>query len=204
MHNSKNSRLGTGALHAFYNMNIKNYKNQLLIAMPSMRGEFFTKSVVFIYEHSASNGTLGFIINKPLSAVLGNVFEHLDIRVKDEKIAERPIFSGGPMGPDQGFVIHDLMNLAGSKNDLKVTVSTSREILVDIGAGKGPDNFMITLGYSGWEPGQLEHEIAQNDWLVVTLDKKIIFDTPIPQRWSVAALSIGIDMNRLSSQVGHA
>ena len=185
-------------------MQIKNYKNQLLISMPLVRGEFFSKSVVFMYEHSAKEGGLGFIINKPLSAALGNVFEHLNIPVKVEKVAERQIFTGGPMGPDQGFVIHDSVSSADRKNNLSVTVSTTREILVDIAAGKGPDNFMVTLGYSGWEPGQLEKEIQQNDWLVVPLDKKIIFDTPIAQRWSVAAQSIGIDMSRLSSQVGHA
>ena len=185
-------------------MQISNYKNQLLIAMPSMRGEFFTKSVVFVYEHSEKEGALGFIINKPLSATLGNVLEHLNIPAKDEKAAALPIYSGGPVGPDQGFVIHDRMSLAENKQDCDVTVSTTREILVDIGSGKGPDHFMVTLGYAGWEPGQLEKEIQQNDWLVVPLQKNILFDTPISQRWNVAAKSIGIDMNKLSSQVGHA
>lgn len=185
-------------------MQIKNYKNQLLIAMPSVRGDFFAKSVVFIYEHSAAEGSIGFIINKPLSAVLANVLEHLNIPVKDEKMSQVPIFSGGPMGPDQGFVIHDRMRLAENKKDSQITVSTTREILTDIASSKGPDNFIITLGYSGWEPGQLEKEIEQNDWLMVPLDKKIMFDTPIPQRWNLAAQSIGIDMNKLSSHVGHA
>ena len=185
-------------------MQIKNYKNHLLIAMPSMQGDFFAKSVVFSYEYSEKTGAIGFTVNKPLSATLGNVLEHLKITVKDEEASESPVFSGGPVGPDQGFVIHDRMSLAENEDDREVTISTSREILQDIADGKGPDNFIVTLGYSGWEPGQLELEVQQNDWLVVPLEKSIIFDVPIPSRWTAAAKLLGLDLNQLSSHVGHA
>ena len=172
--------------------------------MPSLRGDFFSKSVVYIYEHSDTTGVLGFTINKPLSATLGNVMEHLTIDVKDDRVQDAPVFSGGPIGPDQGFVIHDRMSLAESDDDSEVTISTSREILQDIASGRGPDHYMVVLGYSAWELGQLENEIQRNDWLLCPLEKKIIFNTPIAQRWATAAKSIGIDLNKLSSQSGHA
>lgn len=180
------------------------YKHHLLIAMPSLQGDFFAKSVVYIYEHSEGEGTIGFTVNKPLSAVLGNVLEHLNIKIKDPKTAEMPVYSGGPVGPDQGFVIHDRMSLAQNLQDKEITISTSREILQDVARGKGPDHFIITLGYAGWEPGQLEKEIMRNDWLVAPFQKNILFETPIVYRWHEAAKFMGIDLHKMSSQTGRA
>ncbi len=185
-------------------MKIKNYKNHLLIAMPSMQGDFFSKSVVFVYEHTETGGAIGFTVNKPLSATLGNVFEHLNIEIQDQHASQLPVFSGGPAGPDQGFVIHDRMSLAENKEDSEITISTTREILVDIASGKGPDHFIVTLGYAGWEPGQLEDEITHNDWLVTPFQKDILFKIPIAQRWMASAKLLGVDMSKLSSQTGHA
>lgn len=184
-------------------MLIQNYKNHLLIAMPSLQGDFFAKSVVYIYEHTESGGALGFIINKPLSATLGNVLEHLNIKIKDKTRSDTPVFSGGPIGPDQGFVLHDRMSLSENKSDSIVTISTTREILTDIACGKGPENFIITLGYAGWEPGLLEAEIQENDWLIAPLKKEILFQEPIATRWTTSAKLLGVDINKLSSQVGH-
>lgn len=185
-------------------MQINNYKNHLLIAMPSLRGEFFTKSVVYIYEHTEETGAVGFTINKPLSATIGNVMEHLTIPVKDDSIYDLPVFSGGPMGPDQGFVIHDRMALAENDDDTEVTLSTSRQILEDIANGKGPEHSIVVLGYASWEPGQLEEEIQRNDWLLAPFEKTILFNIPISQRWVSAARLIGVDINKLSGQIGHA
>ncbi|HLB55836.1 MAG TPA: YqgE/AlgH family protein [Coxiellaceae bacterium] len=185
-------------------MRINNFKNQFLIAMPSMTGEFFGKSVVYIYEHSEKGGAIGFTINKPLSATLGNVLEHLNIKVEDKASANLPVYSGGPVGPDQGFVIHDRMSLAENKETGEVCISTTREILQEIADKKGPDHFMVMLGYSGWEPGQLEKEIQRNDWLVAPFKKDILFQVPIAQRWVASAKSLGVDLTKLSSQVGHA
>lgn len=185
-------------------MQLNNYKNHLLIAMPSLRGDFFTKSVIYIYEHSTETGAVGFTINKLLSATLGNVMEHLNIPIKDKRIHDFPVFSGGPMGPDQGFVIHDHMVLAENDEDTEITLSTSREILENIANGQGPKKSIVVLGYASWEPGQLEKEIQHNDWLVTPLQKTILFDTPISQRWVSAARLIGVDINKLSGQIGHA
>lgn len=183
---------------------MQSVKHHLLVAMPHVQGEFFSKSVVYVYEHSELTGAIGFTINKPLSATLGNVMEHLKITVEQSEIAADLVFSGGPVGPDQGFVIHDRMSLSNKPDDCGVTIATSREFLQTIAAGNGPDHFLVTLGYAGWGPGQLEMEIARNDWLVVPFEKNILFDVPIPTRWTSAARLIGIDFNSMSSQVGHA
>ena len=186
-------------------MKLHSYKNHLLIAMPSLRSEFFTKSVVYIYEHSEAEGTIGFIINQPLSATLGNVLEHLKIKIDHGDIYDAPVYSGGPVGPDQGFVLHDSAHLpASSEENDKIIVTTTRDILKQIADNKGPKNFIVTLGYSGWEPGQIEEEIAQNDWLVAPMNAAILFQTPISQRWTTAAKTLGVDINKLSGQVGHA
>lgn len=185
-------------------MQIKNYKNHLLIAMPSQQSDFFVRSVVFIYEYSEKMGAIGFAINKPLSATLGNVLEHLKIPLQGTAVEEDPVFSGGPVGPDQGFVIHDRMSLAENDDDHEITISTTREILQDIAAGKGPDNFIVTLGYAGWEPGQLEQEVQNNLWLLAPLQKSLVFTVPIAQRWTAAAKFVGVDFKNLSSHVGHA
>lgn len=185
-------------------MHINNFKNHLLIAMPSLQNEFFTKAVILIYDHSEDEGAIGFTINKPLSATLGNVLEHLKIEVSNDHIYDLAVFSGGPVGPDQGFVIHDRMTLAENSDDCEITISTSREILAEIADGKGPNNFIVSLGYAGWEPGQLEAEIMQNDWLLVPFNKDILFETPIAERWNTAAKAAGIDIQKLSGQIGHA
>ena len=185
-------------------MPINNFKHRLLVAVPTLRGEFFSKAVIYIYEHSEKEGAVGFTINKPLSATIDNVMDHLKIDVTDEKIIDLPVFSGGPVGPDQGFVIHDRMSVAQHKDDKEVSISTSRDMLRDIAEGKGPDHFMITLGYAGWSPGQLEAEVLRNDWLIAPFEKKVLFDTPIAKRWTVAGRLLGIDINTLSDQIGHA
>lgn len=182
-------------------MDIKNFKNHLLIAMPTMQGEFFAKSVVYIYEHTTKGGAIGFAINKPLSATLENVLEHLTITIEEPKVAHLPVFSGGPVGPDQGFVIHSPLN---PKSRAEVEISTTREILQDIAKGKGPADFLVALGYAGWEAGQLEKEIKRNDWLIAPLQRDIIFKTPIAERWTASAKLLGVDLIRLSSQAGHA
>ncbi|OGT25635.1 MAG: hypothetical protein A3I77_04990 [Gammaproteobacteria bacterium RIFCSPLOWO2_02_FULL_42_14] len=183
---------------------MQSYKHHFLVSMPQMRGEFFSRAVVYIYEHSQTGGAIGFTINKPLSATLGNVLEHLKIAGTDKKIAEVPVFSGGPVGPDQGFVLHDRMSMPNAPGDQEITIGTSRDILKEIGEGRGPDHFLVLLGYSGWGAGQLEMEIGRNDWLVLPFQKAIVFDIPIAERWVAAARIIGIDFNQLSSQTGHA
>lgn len=178
--------------------------NHFLVAMPSLKDENFSKSVVYIYEHS-KDGALGMIINKPLQINLGNVLEHLNIATDetDDIVINHNVLMGGPVGQEHGFIIYR-GDPAGPSNAEEIMVSASKEMLKDISTGVGPKDFLITLGYSGWDSGQLEHEIARNDWLIAKYHEEILFDAPLEKRWAAAAASIGVNVNQLSDQIGHA
>lgn len=177
--------------------------NYFLVAMPKLNDFNFTQSVVYISEHD-DKGALGIIINKPLQQVtLNSVLEHLNIKLMVSDIGELPVLMGGPISQENGFIIYEQENEEKNQT-VQLSVSASKETLEDIANNKGPDNFLVALGYAGWAAGQLEREISRNDWLIVPYNRIILFETPLKQRWQKAASLIGIDINRLSSQVGHA
>lgn len=172
--------------------------------MPTLQDTYFSKSVVYLHEHSA-NGAMGIVINKSLQITLENLLQHLDIEVTNPEIANVTVLSGGPIGPEQGFVIHDRIDQGKKKKkDQKIDISSSKEMLHEISQGHGPNHYLVALGYSGWEQGQLEQEISRNDWLIAPVNEKILFSTTIEKRWQKAAESIGVDINRLSGHFGHA
>lgn len=179
-----------------------NFNNYFLIAMPSLGEDdtTFSRSVVFLCEHS-DDGAMGIIINKPLNVTLGSVLEHLEID-SDSVVNNTPVYMGGPVGQEHGFVIHEPYRDDESNDDL--VISASKDTLADIAQSQGPEQYFIALGYTGWDAGQLEEEIGRNDWLMVPYDKDIIFKTPVDQRWSKAIQLLGIDINKLSSHAGHA
>ena len=176
--------------------------NHFLVAMPSLADSNFSKAVIYLYEHN-DEGALGMVINRTLDINLGNVLQHLDINTSKPEVTDYPVLMGGPVGQEHGFIIFERdPGTSGSK--IEVFVSASKDMLKKIAEGKGPSNFMVALGYSGWGASQLEKEIARNDWLVVPFNRRILFDTPIEKRWQKAAALMGIDINQLSDQVGHA
>lgn len=175
--------------------NTQRFEHHLLIAMPNLQDANFSRAVIYLFEHT-EQGALGMIINKPLQINLGNVMNHLGIEKVDPVIEKLPVYSGGPVGQEHGFIIHEVED--------KIDVSASKEMLEDIAKQKGPKQFIVTLGYSGWGPNQLESEIARNDWLIAPANKKIIFDLPIHERWRRSAELIGVDLEKLSGQAGHA
>jgi putative transcriptional regulator len=175
------------------------FKNQLLVAMPSLADIHFSQTVVYIEEHN-EDGAIGLIINKPIDLTVEQLLKHLNINTTDSPKLLNPVYIGGPVAQDQGFVLHE--NSSDEPSPFKV--STSREMLTRIGNNTGPDEFIITLGYTGWAPGDLEREILNNDWLVVPANKNIILHTPPTKRWVKAAQTIGIEINQISDQTGHA
>jgi putative transcriptional regulator len=176
--------------------------NHFLIAMPSLEDAFFTKSVIYLHQHS-DLGAMGVVINKPLQVNLESLLQHLDIEVKDKNVADLPVLAGGPSTQEQGFVIHDRLTSDNEKAD-GIAVSATKEMLCDIANSNGPDHFIVMLGYAGWEAGQLEDEIRHNDWLVAPFDASILFSTPLEKRWQLAAKKLGIDIHQLSGHSGHA
>ena len=186
--------------------------NQFLIAMPSLDDPNFERSVTLICEHTAE-GALGLIINKATSLNLGQVFAQLDLTESvpgdQTQLPEQPVMHGGPVATSRGFVLHDSREEAPEwDSSLRLggglQLTTSRDIMEAMAKGTGPANALFALGYAGWTAGQLESEIADNAWLSVPRSDKLIFDTPIDERWDAATRLLGIDPSRLSSVAGHS
>lgn len=179
--------------------------NQFLIAMPGMEDTNFSRTVTYVCEHS-DQGAMGLVVNRPTGLQLVDIFEQLDIKPLNAMIGEQVVYSGGPMQPDRGFVLH-----TGERSwdsTLRVTpeisVTTSQDILHSIAAGEGPEQILITLGYAGWGAGQLEGELAANTWLSGPANSSILFDLPAEQRWHAAAELLGVNLDLLSMEAGHA
>jgi len=179
--------------------------NHFLIAMPGLNDPNFSRSVTYICEHN-EDGALGLIINRPLDIHLKDVLSQVEITVKEPAVADIPVHLGGPVQQDRGFVLHE--PLGDWQATMKVTenigITSSIDILEAIGNLRGPERSLITLGYAGWGAGQLEQEISENAWLSGPADPEILFDTPDDLRWQRAAQSLGIDINLLSGEAGHA
>lgn len=178
--------------------------NQLLIAMPNLADPCFSHTVTYLCQHN-DEGALGIVVNRLAHINLGNILRQLNITPAADNVAQTPVFAGGPVQQDRGFVIHETGGQWDSSIETSNTLSltASRDILEAIAKGEGPKQFLIALGYAGWGRGQLEHEIAQNAWLNVPFGSEIIFDTPISQRWGTAAQQIGIDISQLTMPAGH-
>ena len=173
--------------------------------MPTLDDPNFSHTVTYICEHTPQ-GAMGVIINRPTELVLGDLLEQLDIEAGDEDIALTPVYHGGPVQIDRGFILHQPLGdwdstLAVNK---ETGLTMSQDIIEAIAHGMGPKKYHIALGYAGWDEGQLEEELLSNAWLSGPADETIIFNEPIEQRWHTAASSLGVELNLLSSDVGHA
>ena len=179
--------------------------NQFLIAMPSMADPNFSQTVTYIFSHN-EDGAMGIVINRPLNMGLGEIFSQMNLPTNSIDIINTPIYDGGPVKTDRGFIIHNLDTRWQSSIRVsdKIEVTTSRDILEAISTGDGPDKSFIALGYAGWSVGQLEQEMMENCWLNTDSETDIIFNTPADRRWDVAASLLGVDIQNLSPQIGHA
>ena len=186
-------------------MDNANLRDHFLIAMPNLMDGNFSQSVTYMCEHD-DNGSLGITINRPSEIQLGEIFEQLDITCEDPNIISQLVYIGGPVQQDRGFLLHS--PCGKWESSLKVTdnicVTTSRDILEAIAHGEGPDNVIIALGYAGWGSGQLEYEMSENAWLSCPATEQILFHTDIDKRWEAAAKLLGVDLQLLSSDTGHA
>jgi len=184
---------------------MNSFENQLLIAMPSLDDSYFNKTVTYICEHNAE-GAMGLIINLPINVTLNELLIQIDQAKEDTPELAQQVLTGGPVSQDRGFVLHSTQSGWSSSLALsdEVMITTSKDILMALGTEGAPEKYMVTLGYAGWGPGQLEEEIKANSWLLTPADGDIIFDTPIEQRWKKATEKLGINMAHLSSEVGHA
>ena len=186
-------------------MQSTNLTNHFLIAMPSLADPNFHRSVTYICAHN-DEGAMGIIINHPLEIMLGEVLQQMNMDISDQLTGQTPIFQGGPVQIDRGFVLHPTLEKWDSSLSVsdEISITTSRDILRAIANGHGPDKSLIALGYAGWSAGQIEQEIMDNAWLNGPADTSIIFNTPIEQRWSSAAAMLGVELEKLATDIGHA
>ena len=186
-----------------------NLTNHFLVAMPGMKDPYFQRSVIYVCEHNAE-GAMGLMINAPIDITIGKMLEKVDVEPAHPKLQtdslEMPVLNGGPVSEDRGFILHQPKDSYESSIQMsdKVSVTTSKDILTVLGTEAEPNHYLVALGYSGWEPGQLEIELSENSWLTVEADPNVMFDTPINERWQKAVQMLGIDVSQLSSDIGHA
>jgi putative transcriptional regulator len=191
-----------------------NLTHHFLIAMPGLQDESFARSVVYLCEHSP-RGALGLVINKPSDINLRHLFDKVELPLGRDDLAASPVFQGGPVQTERGFVLHEAVFAAADMPAESVYASTmtipgglemttSKDVLEALSTGAGPRKVLVSLGYSAWGEGQLESELAENSWLTVGADLRVIFDTPVEQRYEKALSLLGLQSWMLSPDAGHA
>lgn len=191
-----------------------NLSHHFLIAMPQLEDAFFARSVVYVCEHNA-RGALGLVINKPGSLTLQGLLEKIDLPLGRADLATQPVFQGGPVQLDRGFVLHDPVVLDAPHSEEAVYASTltvpgglemttSKDVLEAVAHGAGPKRLLVSLGYASWGEGQLESELRENAWLTVAADARIVFDVPPEERYAAALQLLGLQAWMLHTEAGHA
>jgi putative transcriptional regulator len=188
-----------------------NLTNHFLIAMPGLSDALFGRSVVFMCEHS-ERGALGLVINKPSDIRLPRLFEKIDLPMGRADLQDTPVFQGGPVQTERGFVLHEAIDSAEGESIYASTLAipgglemtTSKDVLEAMSSGAGPRRVLVTLGYASWAQGQLESEITENSWLTVAADPAVIFDAPVSERYERAMALLGLQPWMLSPDAGHA
>jgi len=191
---------------------IHNMVGKLLLATPTMGDHFFKDSVVLLCHHD-DEGSMGLVLNRTQDVSVFDVLDDMNLcheprarGLAQMRFEEQAVFEAGPVDGFRGFVLHETTDVYDSTmclgEDLHLT--TSKDVLEQMAVGKGPERFLLLLGYAGWEAGQLEDEIVANDWLLAESSRTLVFDTPCEHKWSLGARSIGFERSQLMSQVGHA
>lgn len=182
-----------------------NLTDNFLIAMPSQEDPYFSNALVYVCEHN-ENGALGIIVNRPIDMNLAGLFDKIDIKLEQPALADLPVYFGGPVQLDRGFVLHRPLGQWQSTLAVngEIGLTSSRDILASVGALAQPAEILVTLGYAGWDAGQLEDELAQNLWLTVPALAGILFDLPPEERLPAAMQKLGISFSQLSDVAGHA
>jgi putative transcriptional regulator len=181
-----------------------NLTRHFLIAMPAMADPNFSRTLTFVCEHN-ERGALGIVVNRPIEVTLGALFKQVEIPLEDSPLAGQPVFYGGPVQFDHGFVLHRPLGTWKSTLPVgEIGLTTSRDILEAMAGGHGPSEQLVALGYAGWGAGQLEDEILRNGWLTVAADVDLIFGVPPDERYDAAMKMLGVNAANLHEEAGHA
>lgn len=179
--------------------------NQLLIAMPGLTDPNFVRGVALLCQHG-EDGAMGLMINRLSDYRLGDVLAQMNLHSDLQHVIDAPVLLGGPVQPERGFVLHSPQGEWDSSFRVSdaISVTTSRDILVAMAAGNGPQRALVALGYSGWSPGQIEHELRDNAWLTAPVDSTLVFDLPLEDRWLAAGELVGVNLTRITPYAGNA
>jgi putative transcriptional regulator len=183
--------------------------HHFLIAMPAMTDPNFARTLTYVCEHNAE-GALGIIVNRPTEMSVGELFERVEIKLEAGEPSQRfgalPVYFGGPVQTDRGFVLHRPGGSWQSTLNVnsEIALTSSRDVLQMMGCAGEPAQVLVSLGYAGWSAGQLEWELAQNAWLTVEAEPTVIFDLPPEERLPAAMQLLGVDFANLSEVAGHA
>ncbi|MCE9507733.1 MAG: YqgE/AlgH family protein [Alphaproteobacteria bacterium] len=180
-------------------------RNQLLVAMPGLKADAFSRSVIYICAHSPA-GAMGIVVNQKLQEVkFKDLLEQLQLPHSELQV-DPVVHFGGPVETGRGFVLHstDFMREDTVKVNDHIGITGTVDILRAIAEGAGPHKSIFALGYAGWGPGQLDAEMQANGWLVAPPDDDLIFNPDLSSTWEKAMLKMGIDPVALSSEPGHS
>lgn len=186
-----------------------NLTNHFLVAMPGLNDSYFNHGVIYVCEHN-DEGAMGIMINAPIDITIGGMLKQVEIEplypLDHTRNLDKPVMNGGPVAEDRGFVLHrpNFHYDSSLKMTDQISVTTSKDILSVLGTSAEPDDYIVALGYAGWSAGQLEQELSENSWLTIEADPKLLFSTPVHEKWNSAIKKLGIDPAQLSAQAGHA
>ena len=182
-------------------------KGNLICALPQLNDIFFSKSLIYITHHN-KDGAVGIVLNYKIMNIKGaDLFQKLKLNDAKENLDMNFSFHiGGPLNQNNGFILHsqDYKSRDTQKVSKNVKLTCSTNIISDIAKNQGPEKFFISLGYSGWGPGQLEEEIKQNSWINLCEHLDLLFDTESEKKWNRALKITGIDLTKFSSSFGRA
>ena len=185
---------------------MQSLKHHFLLAMPHMEDTHFANSLVYLCDHD-DNGCMGVIVNRTLEITLDALFDQLSLGGEHSLHRNAPVYFGGPMHKDRGFILHrgnsQEWDSSIQVND-DIALTTSMDILQALANNTGPAHFLVCLGCAGWDVGQLENELKENTWLTVDADPSVLFETPPAERLSGAAGILGVDLNLMTRDAGHA
>ena len=185
---------------------MKTLRGQLLVAVPDMQDSMFQRALILVCEHEAEQGAMGFIVNHPSEMTLRDLLEDMSITPEVDRNLGRPVFLGGPVQPNLGFGLYsgtyEMSDSAVINKKFKVTAS--RALLEHCAVGKGPENLLVTMGYAGWSPGQLEREMDTGSWWLASPSMELVFDLPPERRWGEAVRQLGLEESSLYFGSGHA
>lgn len=182
-----------------------NLTNHFLIAMPSIADPYFAGTLIYVCEHN-EQGALGIIVNRPIDMTLAALFEKIELPLDAAGFERMPVYFGGPVQTDRGFVLHRPLGTWQSTLTAspEIGLTSSRDVLQSLGKEGVPGDVVVTLGYSGWSAGQLEDELAQNAWLTVPAQSHILFELPFEERLAAAMSTLGVSFAHLAEGAGHA